>query len=105
MSKYATEHAGALADVSDAGSPVTFTLGNTTVSGHAIRVGGNSSRYQALGLNLHEDPTLFFTPSTYGELPEAGFVASWNNRTFTVRDVQPIAPDGAAIAARVVCEL
>lgn len=103
--KYAEDHASALADVSDAGSAVTFALGNSSVSGSAIRVGGNSSRYLALGLELTQNPTLFFTPSTYGELPEAGYTVSWAGKTVTVKDVQPIAPDGVAIAARVICEL
>lgn len=115
---YAADHAGAVADVQAAGARVTFTLSSpgtytdatdawtsattTTVAGYAIRVGGNPVRYAELNLRQSEAPTLLFTPSTYGSLPALGSSVTWNSLVYTVRDVQPLAPDGTAILARVV---
>jgi hypothetical protein len=118
MTKYASDHAGALLDVTEAGSAVTFTRTNpgtydattdtysspstSTVTGDAIQVAGNPEQYKALELIESEAPTLFFTPDTYGQLPELGDTVVWNSVTYTVRAKQPIAPDGTAIAARLV---
>jgi hypothetical protein len=115
---YAAEHADALAMVAEAGASVTFTLtipgtydaatdtwtgGSTsTVTGDAIRTRGNPERYKALELIESESPALLFTPDTYGDLPALNSTVSWNSTTYTVRDVDPIAPDGTAIAARVI---
>ena len=74
----------------------------TTVTGEAIQVRPSLQRYQALGLVLATMPTLFFTPTTYGEVPKPGDTVEWADETYTVRDVDPIAPDGVVIAARIV---
>lgn len=113
---YASEHASALADVSAAGAAVTFTRTTTTVNettgvvtpstsaiaGAAIQVGGNPMLYEALGLILSDAPTLFVTPTTYGDLPLPGDTVTWNGIAYTVKNVRPVAPDGVAMAARVV---
>ena len=77
----------------------------TTVTGSAIQVRGDPRRYAALGLVLTTMPTLFFAPTTYGQCPEPGDSVLWplvNGKTYTVKDVDPIAPDGVVIAARIV---
>jgi hypothetical protein len=77
----------------------------STVTGSAIQVRGDPDTYKRLELIRSQAPTLFFTPTTYGELPAPGDTVVWpatNGQTYTVRDVDPIAPDGVAIAARVV---
>ena len=79
------------------GTPVT-----TTVTGEAVRVRGDPETYRALGLIQSENPTLLFTPATYGEAPEPGYTVEWSNVVYTVRDVNPVAPDGVMILARVV---
>lgn len=115
---YASDHAGALADVKAAGATVTFTLSSpgtydaatdtytsavtTYVSGAAIRVAGNPLAYQALELIQSEAPTLLFTPTTYGSLPALQSAVTWGGATYTVRSVDPLAPDGTAILARIV---
>ena len=65
---------------------------------------GDPLRYQALGLSLTENPTLVFTPTTYGETPQPGDSVVWpaNGTTYCVEDVDPVAPDGVTILARVV---
>ena len=82
----------------------TSTVAETTITGSAIQVRGDPKRYVALGLVLSEMPTLFFSPTTYGETPAPGDTVTWptGGSTWTVRDVDPIAPDGVTIAARVV---
>jgi hypothetical protein len=78
-------------------SPVT-----TTITGEAVRVRGRPETYRALSLIESEAPTLFFTPSEYGDRPKPGDTVVWETLTWTVRDVNPIAPDGVLIAARIV---
>ncbi|MGB0878684.1 MAG: hypothetical protein ACPGVY_11370 [Mycobacterium sp.] len=116
---YAEDHASALAGIADAGVAVTFTTEvegthnpltetfgeptTSTVTGHAVRVRGDKDTYTRLGLVYARHPTLLFAPSTYGDLPEAGWTVVWDGVTYTVAEVDPVAPDGAAIIARVVC--
>jgi hypothetical protein len=118
VSKYATDHADALLDVADAGEAITFTLSSpgtydattdtytsastSTIAGYAIQDEGDPEQYKALDLIEAAAPTLFFTPSTYGTLPDERYTGVWNSETYTVRSVSPIAPDGTAIAARIV---
>ena len=80
------------------------TVAETTITGSAIQVRGDPRRYQALGLVLTDMPTLFFSPTTYGDAPEPGDTVTWptGGHTWTVKDVDPIAPDGVLIAARIV---
>lgn len=80
------------------------TVAETTITGSAIQVRGDPRRYAALGLVLSEMPTLFFSPTTYGDTPAPGDTVVWpdSGHTWTVKDVDPIAPDGVLIAARIV---
>ena len=82
---------------------VTYT--ETSITGKAIKSRSDPVRYRELGLVLQTMPTLFFTPTTYGDTPEVGDVVEWppsSGDEYTVRDVDAIAPDGVTIAARVV---
>lgn len=114
---YATDHAAALTDVADAGASITFTdvtqgsydpetdtatPSTATVTGSAVRVQGDPQMYEALGLVEAEPATLLFAPTTYGDTPALGSTCTWGSSTFTVRAVNPVAPDGSAIIAKVV---
>lgn len=115
---YAPDHKGALADVAASGAAVTFTRrnpgthnpltetfttsGTTSVAGRAIKTRSNPRQYEALKLVQTEALTLFFVPTTYGDMPTPGMQCTWAGQTHTVRDVDPVAPDGTVIAARVV---
>ena len=91
-------------------SPETETLTpvTTTITGNAFQVRANPARYTALGLVLSESPTLLFTPTNYNlkafsdEFVQVGDTTSWNDETFTALDVDPVAPDGLVIMARIV---
>lgn len=76
----------------------------TTITGSAIQVHGVPQRYRDMGLVLATMPTLLFTPTTYGERPMPGDTCVWplGGETFTVKDVDPIAPDGVMIMGRVI---
>jgi hypothetical protein len=118
MGKYAAEHAGALADVAEAGVSVTFSRvvdgthdpetglftgsTTTTVAGSAIKVKGSPEAYQALNLVPSAAPSLFFVPSTEGEYPKPGDTVTWASEVYTVRDTEHIAPDGIVIATKTV---
>ena len=73
-----------------------------TVTGYAVRDQGNPQTYDALGLSLSEAPTLIFGSVTAGSLPALGAKVTWNAIVYTVRDVQPVDPDGQAIIAMLV---
>jgi hypothetical protein len=113
---YADTHARAAALVAAKGATVTFTaytqtytpttdtstVTASTVTGSAIRVRGNPDTYETLKLIESQAPTLLFAPATYGDAPSLGAVVSWGGTTYTVRDVQPVAPDGSDIISRIV---
>jgi hypothetical protein len=81
---------------------------SSTITGSAIQVRGKPDRYRDLNLSLATDLTLFFTPTTYplaangSEFVLPGDTVSWASKTYTVKDVDPIAPDGFVIAARII---
>lgn len=130
-SKYVNEHAGALSDVTAAGSAVTFTRvtpgavsdstdvasgsTTTTVEGYAVESEGMRDTavregvsggflFHTAGLTHRADVTLFFTPSTIGESPRVDDTLTWAGEGLTVQSVQLLAPDGVAIAATVECK-
>lgn len=72
------------------------------VEGRAVRVNGDPETYSRLGLETAEPVTLLFVPNTLGHRPRKGSTAVWENAKRTVRDVDPIAPSGQTVAARVV---
>lgn len=85
--------------------PVTETYSGATtvtVAGYAVRVAGDPIRYRALELIQSENPTLLFGSTTAGSLPAVGSRVTWNALAYTVRDVEPLAPDGPAILAYII---
>jgi hypothetical protein len=91
----------------DAGSD-TATLVETTITGEGTQMPGDPQRYAALGLDLQNMPTLLVSPTTYplraftDEFVKPGDTVPWNGFTWTVKDVNPIAPDGFVVLAYVV---
>ena len=79
-----------------------------TITGEGGQVPGNPQRYAALGLKLDAMPTLLVTPSGYplraytDEFIKPGDTVVWNESVWTVKDVDPIAPDGTVVVAYVV---
>lgn len=97
----ATETAGGTYDP----ATDTFTAGDAAasyVTGRAMRVAGDPTRYEALGLVQSEAPTLVFVPDVVGQLPPPGATLRFGESLFTVRDVDPVAPDGVALWARLI---
>lgn len=89
-SKTETESTGALSSTS------------TTVAGTASEEKADPRRYERLALVGYQARTLIFVPDTAGEVPGLGSTCTWGGEKFTVRDPQPIAPNGTAIASSVV---
>lgn len=88
----------------------TMTSVATTVTGDAVQVTPKDSdlvRFRERDLVITETILLLFTPTTYGQVPAPGDVVTWPNSSvgleYTVRDVNPLAPDGVVILARVAC--
>ncbi len=84
------------------------TASTTSITGSAIQVRGRPETYRALSLIESQAPTLLFTPTDYdlhagsSEFVKPGDTVSWAGQTFTVKDVNPVAPDGVVIVARIV---
>ena len=84
------------------------TASTTTITGNAMQVRGNPQRYKELGLTLGTMPTLFFAPTNYNldvfstDFVQPGDTVTWASKVYTVKDVDPIAPDGVVIAARII---
>lgn len=116
--KYAEDHADALATVREDGVAVAFTAdtpgtlneatgqfgesAGSSIPGFAIRKKGDLEQYAALGLDPTESPTLFWVPETYGHVPALGMACTFGGKPYTVKAVDPLAPDGVAIAADVI---
>jgi hypothetical protein len=81
---------------------------SSTITGSAIQVRGDAQRYAAQELNLSTMPTLLFTPYDYdlsafsSAFVRPGDTVVWRTVTYTVKDVEPIAPDGVVILARII---
>lgn len=80
----------------------SMTVTSSEIVGAAVRVRGNPIVYQRLGLVESEAPTLLFAPRTYGDTPAPGDSITWGQIQYTVRDVNPLAPDGVTIQAHLV---
>lgn len=109
MSLTATTFTRTLAGIYDAINGVWSAPPSTiTIAGNAIQVRGNPQRYQAKGLEISTMPTLFWTPATYGlraftpDCVLPGDTVVWAGITYSVKDVEPISPDGIVIAARII---
>lgn len=80
----------------------------TTIAGTAAQVSGLPERYAALGLVLATMPTLLFRPTATGlrantaDFVQPGDQVTWAGRTYVVKDVDPTAPDGFVLTARIV---
>lgn len=74
----------------------------TLIAGTGVQEPGDPERYKELELVSSTSPTIFFTPDVYGVIPKPGNTTIWAARRYTVRDVSPVAPNGYAIAARVI---
>ena len=81
-----------------------MTTVESTVAGAAFQRPNKPHRFDALGLSLTENLTLFFTPTIYGQVPVPGDEVTWpaSGTVYRVNDVEEIAPDGVVIAAYVV---
>lgn len=111
--KYASDSADALADIKEAGGVVTFTRGGSAVydaatdtwsggssapvSGYAIQRRGDVDRFAALSLVLVDPVTLLVAAWNLTITPQPGDAMLWAGVTYTVRDVDAVAPDGTAI--------
>jgi hypothetical protein len=73
-----------------------------TISGTAVGVPGDPDEYEALGLVLSKARTLVFVPDTAGEYPDERYAIVWAGESYDVKSSRPTAPNGTALAARVV---
>jgi len=85
--------------------PATDTFEDSTfryVTGLAMRIDGDPTRYETLGIKQTDAPTLVFVPDAAGTMPTPGSTLAFASVVYTVRDVDVIAPQGIALFARLI---
>lgn len=117
---YLSEQKSAAKDIKKAGAPVTFARGKQTyndsdsslsgtevsASSYAIRTKGNPVRLAALNLKLVQPVTLLvaaFYLAAFVPLPDDKM--TFGGVVYTIKDIDPVAPDGAAIVYRITGSL
>lgn len=121
--KYASDHAGAYADIAEAGAPLTFTRETpgeydeatglwsepTTESVRAVAIeivprrNQDSEAYRAATMNRTSHRLLLAAAATYGEIPGPGWGCVWGGKAYSVATLLgSTAPDGTAILFRPV---
>jgi hypothetical protein len=73
-----------------------------TVRGNAVEEDADPKRYADLNLHANEFRTVFFIPDTPGELPALDSECTWGGRPWTLRAVDPLAPNGTPLGASLV---
>ena len=122
---YAADRASAYADILAAGGALVIsrtirgaeasdgTFGadtDTSLNVAAMAKRNDPTRMRDLGLSHANAITLLTAPSTDGVAAMTsawvmpGDTLPWNNETYTVRDVQCVAPDGTVIVSTLVAE-
>jgi len=102
---YATQHASALASVTEKGvalscSVVGFgSVATATVAGYATDAGAGRRVYVDGQLVQSANPRVLFVASTYGECPAVGAGCTWSGAPHTIKTVEPYAPDGVVLFA------
>jgi hypothetical protein len=119
---FTDRHAQALAAITLEGFAVTFSKESTAgydsptdtpaspaatsaIAGYAKWLGNETpQQYEAGTVIETEAAKLLFIPSTYGQLPAQGAIATIGANGFVVKSVTPIAPDATAIGAYITVE-
>lgn len=116
MSDYTAEIESAAADIREAGAPVAFARGASThdkatgrmsgspitASSHAVRIKGDAKRLAARNLVLRDPITLLVEALDLGTfVPEDPDSMTFAGATYTVKDVDPLAPSGVPITYHV----
>lgn len=115
---YAEIHSEILAELEENAAPVSFSHtspgthdaatgtfsggGTSMVAGRAIAVRGSGERYKQLVMTKEEVVVLLFRPTTFGEKPGLGWAVTWGGQEYTVDVVDPVAPAGTLVMARVM---
>jgi hypothetical protein len=80
--------------------PATDTFsggGGTAVTGRAVQIDGDPDRFAALSLVLVNPVTLLVAAMGLAIVPAPGGTFVWAGKTYTIKDVEPVAPDGTSI--------
>jgi hypothetical protein len=104
---YQADWRSALADVTKAGAPVTFSppAGSVlpTIVGYAMRVRPDQQMTETAKLIEGETVPLFFVRSVFDVLPSLlTYTVAWAGAPYVVKTVAQIAPSGPCIAARIL---
>ena len=86
----------------DPATDTTSVAAAATVTGRAMQIAGDPVLYEKLELIESSNPTLLFEPDTVGQLPALGSLVAWGAETYAVKNINPLAMNGTATAARIV---
>lgn len=76
----------------------TFTgPGSADATGKAVQVEGDPDRFAALGLKLVNPVSLMIAAHGLTVTPVPGMPIVWAGKSYTLKDVEPVAPDGTPI--------
>jgi hypothetical protein len=75
------------------------TVTPVTIPGQGVFVRGDPKRYERLQLRQGEARTIKWAPDVYGQTPDPapGDRCAFSDKSWDVRDVDPINPDGVAL--------
>lgn len=92
----------ASAGVYDPTTRLYSTATSSSMTGTMTRVQSDPKHLESLGLTEAEAVTFDWVPDTYGDTPALLATYTISSTKYTIRDVNPWAPDGNTITARVV---
>jgi hypothetical protein len=80
----------------------TWSGGSTTaVAGKAVQTKGDVDRFKALNLVLVNPVSLLIAAKNLAVTPLPGMTFTWAGKNYTIKDVDPVAPDGVPILFKV----
>lgn len=74
---------------------------STPITGKAVQTKGNVDRFAALNLILINPVTLLLAAKNLAITPMPGMVFTWAGKNYTIKDVDPVAPDGVPILYKI----
>ncbi len=119
MSIYAPEAESALLMITEAGGIVSFPGTATSAvydgatdtwsgspssdaTGRAVQIDSDPDRFRALGLTLANSVTLLIAALNLSVTPRPGMYITWAGITYSIKDVEAVAPDGVPIMYTVI---
>lgn len=93
---------GSSGDIYDPFTETWSGTGTADASSKAVQIQGDPDRFASLSLSMVNAVTLMVAASGLAVVPTAGMAMEFAGVTYTVKDVDPVAPDGTPIIYTVI---